>query len=525
MADADTLAYHYALIKEVLASGRMVFEPRAVDGAVPLLVQMTYAVAMALGGETAANLWLAVTGWGLAVLTAAVALRWLPAAWAMAVGVLVLTLQVVIYNAGTGQLEVRLAMFAMVAAVASMDAGPAFSRSSLLASAIATGLFAGAKLTGLFFGLAMVIYLLIQAVRCRQWRGCVLFCLTAGCVALPYYIWIWLHTGDPMFPFLFGWVPYDAGVPWNAKAQSFLLFKIAQAELAVPKTPLWFLLYPFAATFGDYGAFDSFRAGFGPWPIMVLPLALFGLWVHRGEAGTKELTALVGIATLFYALWFFFGGSQRVRHLLPVLPFALIGLTGLAVRCAFLIRPLAVAMAVTLVMQSAAQVVITHNPLVRVINGESHEAFIERNVGFGALLAWISANTTPNDRILHQLRQINYLLDRPYLFAMPSFDARVQTRPDQLDLPLFWAELRRESITYVVVPAMSEPGAGLSASIDTNLPEMLPRLADAGCAYEAARLPALAPPQSRSVAVLDRPKITFAIFRLTPGKGCSLDRR
>lgn len=37
-ADADTLAYHFALPKQFLQAGTLEFVPRAVDGAVPLLV-------------------------------------------------------------------------------------------------------------------------------------------------------------------------------------------------------------------------------------------------------------------------------------------------------------------------------------------------------------------------------------------------------------------------------------------------------------------------------------------------------
>ena len=56
-ADADTLAYHFALPKQFIGAGRLEFVPRAVDGAVPLLPHMTYTMALALGGERAMTLW------------------------------------------------------------------------------------------------------------------------------------------------------------------------------------------------------------------------------------------------------------------------------------------------------------------------------------------------------------------------------------------------------------------------------------------------------------------------------------
>ena len=60
-ADADSLAYHFALPKQFLSAGHLQFVPRAVDGAVPLLPQMTYLVALGLGGERAMTLWTMVS--------------------------------------------------------------------------------------------------------------------------------------------------------------------------------------------------------------------------------------------------------------------------------------------------------------------------------------------------------------------------------------------------------------------------------------------------------------------------------
>ena len=56
-ADADTLAYHFALPKQFLKNGVIEFVPIAVDGAIPLLTNMTYLLALGLGGETSLTLW------------------------------------------------------------------------------------------------------------------------------------------------------------------------------------------------------------------------------------------------------------------------------------------------------------------------------------------------------------------------------------------------------------------------------------------------------------------------------------
>lgn len=51
--DGDSLAYHFTYAKQIVGEGHLVFVPRAVDGAVPMLQQMTYAAALAIGGGAA----------------------------------------------------------------------------------------------------------------------------------------------------------------------------------------------------------------------------------------------------------------------------------------------------------------------------------------------------------------------------------------------------------------------------------------------------------------------------------------
>ena len=77
-ADADTLAYHFALPRDFVANGEILFNARAVTGAIPLLVHMTYAAALATGGELSLNLWAAATGWAPGLLLYAVVRRHQP---------------------------------------------------------------------------------------------------------------------------------------------------------------------------------------------------------------------------------------------------------------------------------------------------------------------------------------------------------------------------------------------------------------------------------------------------------------
>ena len=61
-ADADSLAYHFALPKFFLQNEELVFVPRAADGAIPLLTQLTFLPVLGLGGELSMTLWAGLTG-------------------------------------------------------------------------------------------------------------------------------------------------------------------------------------------------------------------------------------------------------------------------------------------------------------------------------------------------------------------------------------------------------------------------------------------------------------------------------
>ncbi len=91
-ADADSLAYHFALPKQFLAAGHLQFVPRAIDGAIPLLLHVTYLVALGIGGERALTLWVMLLGWVAAWLFYGLGRGVLDRRWAlMLVGLFVTT--------------------------------------------------------------------------------------------------------------------------------------------------------------------------------------------------------------------------------------------------------------------------------------------------------------------------------------------------------------------------------------------------------------------------------------------------
>lgn len=238
-SDADSLAYHFATPKLFLESGRIFFIPRAVDGAAPLLLQMTYTSALGLGGEKALTLWTMVSGWGTALLLFVIAQNHVNRCWAFAITVIWLTTPVVLYGGGAGHVEVRNAGFVLLCVAALMRARESGWSRYVAIAGIAAGLFIASKYTGLLFFAAAIPALL--TLKGRSLR-ILIFGAMASLAGFQWYLWNFLHTGDPVFPMLF---PIIGGVDypyWDATHHLALHNNLFMGERAVANTPFWLLI-------------------------------------------------------------------------------------------------------------------------------------------------------------------------------------------------------------------------------------------------------------------------------------------
>ena len=450
-ADADSAAYHFDLPKRFLALGRIVFVPRAVDGAVPLLVQLTYLPVLELGGERGLTLWTMASGWGLAVLFYTLCRRHLAVKGSLAATLVLLTTPAVIYGAGSGQVEVRMALFATAAAFATASALRSGSLRHALLAGLLAGFYMGSKYLGLLFVLACGITLLVG----RGWlaRGAV-FGAASLLAGFQWYGWNWLHTGDPLFPLLFDWLDYGGRGFWDAAHHANLRTSFFEAEQSLPRSPLWFALYPFVATLGGPAVIESARTGLGPFGLVTVPFVVGGLWRFRRRLKDHPLTAVGAVLILFYGLWFFIGSSQRVRHLLPVFPLFVLCASVAATRWAAARgqkRVLGAAVAATLVVQLAGQTVFSVSYARHVLSGESREDFLRRQIGLYPIVPWINATlSATRDRILVNDREILYFIDIPIYLAHPAHQALIDVLPMARDPARFLHQIRDLGITHIL---------------------------------------------------------------------------
>lgn len=454
-ADADSMAYHFANIREILLSHSLPFVARAVDGAIPQLFHLTYLPALGLGGELGLTLWCMASGWVVGGLAFVLARRHLPRPWALALTLALLTTPAMIYGAGTGQIEARLAALvlgAIFAATASRRDDGAIPM-ALLAGVLA-GFAAGAKVTGL---LPLTVCGLAIVSRRGGFKPALAYSLAGLIAGAQWYGWNWLNSGDPVFPMLWPLLHYDNGF-WDQAQQTYFTGVLARAESFLPRTPIWWLAYPIYSSIVDHPIFESGRTGLGPLPLLLPPFAVAGMWLNRRRlgwgqgGGASGLLPVMLILIAIYSLWFFFGPSQRVRHLLVLLAPILILMTVASQRATLVLpmlqRPLMAVFAATLALQMAGVGVFSLKFLRNL--GVDRDTFLAANVaGYGAV-HWINANLPAGSRVGTGERQVMYLLDRPGFLLHRVYQTQVDLRPGAVDEGRFARQIAAVGVTHIL---------------------------------------------------------------------------
>ncbi len=457
-ADADTLAYHFYNPQRFLEAGRIFFIPLPLNGAVPLLVQMTYVPVLAFGGETALTLWTMVSGWASGAVLYVLCRRHLNVNWSLTIVLLFLTTPAVIYGGGAGHVEARNALFVMVAAWAAARSLETGRLNSVFLAGLGSGFFVGGKYLGLLFATACGLVVVFR----RRWPAHGLVFATAVLAAgFQWYAWNWVHTGDPLFPALFQWLGTEDLAFWTKSHDLFFRAYLFKVENLLPRSPLWFVLYPFSTTL-DFGlTLDAGRVGFGPYGLLVLPFTAAGVWVFRHRLRRSPLLPYTAICVLFYGLWYLFGGSQRIRHLLPVLPLVLICVTVAAerfTRHARYRKPLICAIAMTLMLQVGGHGLFALNYAKYLAGGADREAFLQRNVNGYAAVPWINKNLPEAGRILIQHRQLRFYLNAPSILG--SFlQGEIELRPEATNNRKLHRQLRAAGVTHLLLIRSGEASA------------------------------------------------------------------
>jgi hypothetical protein len=452
--EADSLAYHFVIAREVAETGRLVFKPVAVEWAVPLLTHLHSAAGWAMGGEAGMvfTCWFSAVMSGVAV--AALARRWLSPGMAWLAAALVYGAPMFLYGAVTGTVETKMVGLTAAAGLALVG----WASTGRLAWVATLGVLAGGLMAAKFFGLfgATVLGLATLAVGPswpRRLAGAVLMGVATLAVGGCWYGWLAFHTGDPVFPALFGLLGTSG---WSPAQEAFWQTAYIDDERRLPRTLGWFLAYPFDATLNPT-PYDAGRTGAGPLFLFFL-LAGAGAaavaarrWVW-GRARLRTLEVLMLAVLVFYALWFFLGVSGRVRHLLPMLPFLwVVGLflTARAWAAGGRVARVGLATLVGAALAVNAAAAVLLNSDLRFLRGpEGREAYLSRKAQHYDYTRVLNTLNVPGVRLFHSdLRTLNYYLKTPYIYGLPYFQEIVPlaTGTPQLVMAA-WARL---GVTHV----------------------------------------------------------------------------
>jgi hypothetical protein len=474
--DADSLAYHFNWPKRFIADGVVSFIPQAWTGAVPMLVQMTYIPPLAIGGEAALTIWTMVASWVAAAMVFIFCRRHLSFNWSLAIALIYLTTPAVVYGGGSGQVEPKMTLFVLVGAWSLARYLETEQLSFVLLSGLAAGFFAGSKYMGLLFVAAIGLVVLFRSGEFRKALiagGAFGFAALVG--GFQWYAWNAINTGDPVFPMFFEWLGRSDLEYWSADYSAWFKENLRLRERDIPRSLWWLIGYPFKATFDPLALFESRRTGFGPFGMLVLPFAVFGAWKLRDRIRKSRLFTYVIVCGLFYALWFFTGSSQRVRHLLPVLPLFLVVVGVAAVRFAnlnLLKAPLLAAIGITLILQLAGHGIFSLTYLKHLAGNNSRAVFLSSNIVMYDVVPWINNNLGPLDRLFLSNRQILYYLKVPYFFGSPNVQALVELRQGRVHQKSLYLQLKSVGVTHVLLQYGLSPSGTLKEKPWQALQEM-----------------------------------------------------
>lgn len=450
--DADSLAYHFNAPRRFLETGGIFHILRPLDGAIPYLIQMSYIPVLSLGGEQAMTLWCMLSGWMATVLLYALSREHLSVNYALTVALLFLSAPAVVYGAGTGQIEIRMTLFALVAAWATARSLQTNRMAFTVLAGMMVGFYIGAKYIGLLFAVACGLIVLLR----KNWfRHGTVFTLVGILVGAQWYAWNAVHTGDPFFPVFFSFFGHDDLVLWNREHHRYFQENFMEIDRPLARTLLNYFLYPFIVTLDAPAATEARKVGLGPFGLLLLPFALIGLWRFRQNVIRHPLAIYAAVAFLFYTLWFMSGPSQRVRHLVPIYPFLLLCFAVAANRWAkpvYLQRPLYAALVVTILLQMGGVTLFGVKYVRAMAQKEDHNTYLAKNLSSYGPIPWVNANLSAGDHLFHSERQLNYYLDVSNFFGSANTQAAVDLESRGKDPYVLLQQLRSIGATHILTP-------------------------------------------------------------------------
>ena len=452
--ESDALRYHLAVPATWLRDLRIHYLPHQAFSNFPMLAEMLFLPAMALGGPSAARLlhllWLPVV---MALITRLARLMCPTASrtsWPLAAGLGFAFIPTVPILAAWGFIDMFLVAY--VLGFAWICAQGIKHRQRLCGSLVG---WIGAGALGLkytmlplfaLFGVVWVLCLLIRRLRGdRIFRAAGLALLFALLLGSPWYLKNAQWTGNPVYPL--AWSLFGGG-QWSADHAHFYMSKAAEKGMPWAETlspaPLWniveFLASPVTTTF-YFTRFENHPLG--PIPLaaclLVIAWALAAYRRHQRASLSSSLrwtrAWVVSTLLLFWGLWFLTYQSNRLLLPAIALVLALAGSAGSWFRsrmphpdrtCLTLL-----ALAATLVSLAVYLVLLSLGPSDRAITRlhgwaaglgfVDRRAYLARAVDYWSAAQWLERRINPGHKVLLVGEHRTLYFDYPHV-ASDWFD-------------------------------------------------------------------------------------------------------
>ena len=413
---ADTLAYHFAYPKQVVRAHEISYIPDFAVNA-PLNQHMLYVMGMLLGRVNLASLIAYMQGMAVVAAILLFCRRHLRIRTGVLAAVLLYTMPVVTYMAGSGMVELGLTFFTFLAFWALYEWFLEHEVRWLAVASVFTGFAVGTKYYGLISLIAFPILIPIHLTWRSEWalknlvKPVVLFACIAVLIGSPWYIRNAVNTGNPLYP---AFHEILGGRDWSPELNAEFKSMIAEEKRQGGNDFLSFVLAPWnIVVHGDL--FGQARVGFSP---VFLAFAPVLIWLCYRDTSHRELLGYILIFSLvFFTVWFWMA-FQRHRHLLPIMPgisiTAAVAAFYLAVRSPLMKWATVAAIAVVLLFNLGGSVIFSSQFVPVVFGAESRESFLKSKVQGYKDILWINQHLSQTDRVLHFNRLHNYYLDVKY---------------------------------------------------------------------------------------------------------------
>lgn len=444
--DYDGLTYHLLAPRLFLQAGQLFPLPDTWQANGPFTIEMLYTFGLAWQSDTFAKLLHYVCAVCLVPATFGFAQRFQGRTEAWLAVALLLGVPIFPSWAASAGADMAWALYEFLALYALMLWRVGYENRLLFLAAWMMGFALGCKYLALGGLGALGLWILWQG-RDTGWRRAIRYGLAFGglatLIALPWYVKNWLLAGNPLYPFLFG------GLDWDAERLGCLMAYLR--SFGVGHRLVDYLLLPWNL-YARNTQFGTLGAGFEI-PGLLLPAAILYPFGRR----RRILNAVALIAGMRFIAWAV--GSQQTRFLLPIFPaLALIGASGMLSlmrrlqagpkwAVAFPYVLVGVAVSATLLLQVLMFGVA--QPIDVILGRQSKSDFLElRLVDFSALQI-VRNSLLPDERALMMWDGMGYYCDAR---CLPDADQSNWTRLiDSTSTPrAIAARLHAEGVTHLL---------------------------------------------------------------------------